>query len=132
MRILVDTNVLISSMIARGKPYAFVYKLLRSQNDLILSKPLVQEFLRVSSDSKIRRYVTAEDVAKFLRTVMAKAAMVEISSKFTILKSEDDVVLQTAYDGGADLIVTGDRHLLELKQFRGIRILRVSEAILSV
>ena len=123
---------LFPSMIGRGKPYTLVHKLLGSQNDLILSKPLVKEFLRVSSDGRIRRYVTAEDVARFLATVMTKAAMVEISSKFIILKSDDDVVLQTAYDGRADLIVTGDRHLLELKEFKGIRILRVSETILSL
>ena len=38
------------------------------------------------------------------------------------------MVLQTAYDGHADLIVTGDKHLLDLASIRGIRIMTVSDA----
>ena len=40
---------------------------------------------------------------------------------------DDDVVLNTAYKGKADYIVTGDRHLLALKKFKRIEIVRVAQ-----
>ena len=43
------------------------------------------------------------------------------------MKTADDRILETAYDGEAHLIVTGDRHLLTLGTFKGIRIVTVSE-----
>ena len=42
---------------------------------------------------------------------------------------DDDLVLATAEAGDADYIVTGDRHLLSLKEFRGTRIVGVSEML---
>ena len=45
------------------------------------------------------------------------------------MKSADDAILRTAFDGKADLIVTGDKHLLGLVEFRGIKIRNVSEAL---
>lgn len=50
-------------------------------------------------------------------------------SRFKVSKSPDDAILRTGYDGRGDLIVTGDKHLLELRRFRGARVLTVSEAL---
>jgi predicted nucleic acid-binding protein len=41
----------------------------------------------------------------------------------------DDIILRTAYDGKADYIVSGDEHLLALKEFKGIKIVTVSEML---
>jgi hypothetical protein len=42
---------------------------------------------------------------------------------------EDDLILATAYDGGADYIVSGDKHLFKLKRFRGVKIIMVDQAL---
>jgi predicted nucleic acid-binding protein len=42
---------------------------------------------------------------------------------------EDDMVLRTAYDSKADYIVSGDKHLLSLREFKGIRIVSVNEML---
>jgi predicted nucleic acid-binding protein len=42
---------------------------------------------------------------------------------------DDDTIIQTAYDSEADYIISGDKHLLLLKQFKGIRILTVDEML---
>ncbi len=129
MRIVVDTNVLISALISKGRSYSLIDALLASRHTLIISRPIIEEFLRVSSDRKIRRYVTSDDVASFLRTVVTKAIIVKIISTFHVLKSSDDLILQTAYEGKADVIATGDGHLLGLRIFKGVRILSISEVI---
>jgi hypothetical protein len=42
----------------------------------------------------------------------------------------DDIVLRTAYDGKADYIVSGDNHLLSMREFRGIKIVTVDEMLM--
>lgn len=52
-------------------------------------------------------------------------------SNFKVVKDnpDDDMILNTACDGRADVVVTGDKILLDLKNFRKTRILSVSEAL---
>lgn len=129
MRILLDTNVLISALIKTGKPSELLDTVLAKNHALILSRPIIEEFSKVVADPRIKRYVEPEEAAAFLRMLVARGVVVRVTSRARTLKSADDVILNTAYDGQADLIVTGDKHLLELKQFKGIEIMSVSEAL---
>ena len=54
-----------------------------------------------------------------------------MKTKLKVVKEDpkDDMVIETAYDGHADFIVTGDGHLLELESFRGIKITTVEKAL---
>jgi uncharacterized protein len=45
---------------------------------------------------------------------------------------KDNIIIETAYDGNADIIVSGDRHLLELKTFKGIKIMTIEEMLESL
>ena len=51
--------------------------------------------------------------------------MIKVTSRFRAVKEDpaDNAILNTAYDGRCDFIVSGDHHLLSLKKFRAIRIL---------
>ena len=55
----------------------------------------------------------------------------QIKSRFKAVKEDpdDDIIVRTAYDGKADYIVSGDRHLLALKEFKGIKILTIDEML---
>jgi predicted nucleic acid-binding protein len=57
-----------------------------------------------------------------------------MTSDFQVVEEDpsDNIILNTAYDGHVDMIVTGDRHLLTFKIFEGIRILRISEALKEI
>lgn len=132
MRTVLDTNVLISALIARGTPFKLLDALLKGRHTIIVSRPIIEEFSAVAAEERIRRYVTTEDAASFLRTLVMRGIVVREKSRFRIFKGPDDLILRTACDGKADLIVTGDKHLLELGHFRGIRIATVSEALQMV
>jgi len=71
------------------------------------------------------------DVAAFLRDIATSSKIVEIRSKFEVIKEDpdDDIVLRTAHDARASYIVSGDRHLLKLGRFRGIRIIAADEML---
>ena len=75
-----------------------------------------------TSPSEIRRITLA---------LLSSAEVVSVKSKLKVVKedSKDDMVIETAYDGHADFIVTGDGHLLELESFRGINITTVEKAL---
>jgi len=82
-------------------------------------------------DEKIRKYVTEGDEAVFLQILNKTAEVVKLRSRFKVVKDDpsDDEVLRAAYDAEVDFIVSGDKHLLSLTEFRGIQILTVNEIL---
>lgn len=131
INIVLDTNVLISALIKSGKPRALVFGLVRKRAQLILSRDILEEFAEVAGDPIIRKYVDEDEVIRFLRAIGSIAKIVRVRSRFKVVKQDpdDDSILRTAYDSRAEYVVSGDEHLLALKEFRGIRIVTVSEML---
>jgi putative PIN family toxin of toxin-antitoxin system len=131
LRVVFDVNVLVSSLITRGRPRELWFKARRKSFTLVLSKEIVSEFVKVMSREKFSRYVDEEDLRVFLQALYETALLVKTRSRFRIVKEdpEDDMILRTAYDSKADYIVSGDKHLLSLREFKGIRIVSVSQML---
>ncbi|TLY10543.1 MAG: putative toxin-antitoxin system toxin component, PIN family [Thaumarchaeota archaeon] len=107
MRVVLDTNVLVSALIKSGRPRSFLKAMLRPDHALILSEPIIEEFSRVTADEKIKRYADDEAVAEYLRVLLSKAVFVRPRSRVRVFNSPDDNVLSTTKEGDADFIVTG-------------------------
>jgi putative PIN family toxin of toxin-antitoxin system len=131
MKAVFDTNVLISALITAGKPKELFNKAVEGQIQLIISKSILKEFTQISSDPRIRKYADQEDIIDFLKIIDRVAKITKVKSRFkaVVKDSDDDVVLRTPFDGKADYIVSGDKHLLSLGAFRGIKILNVNEML---
>jgi putative PIN family toxin of toxin-antitoxin system len=131
MRVVFDTNVLVSALITTGKPRLLFHKVVDGQIQLILSKNILTEFSEVADDPRIRKYADQDDIVAFLRIIDKVATITKVKSCFKTIQEDpdDDIVLRTAFDGKADVIVSGDKHLLSLGVFRGIRILTVDEML---
>jgi hypothetical protein len=129
MRITLDTNVLVSAFISKVGYSARVLdlSLTLEDMDLILSDAIIREFTRVMSrDELLSRFdYTLDEVEVMARLLRKSGRVVKIKSNFTPVKADaaDNIILNTAYDGGCDFIVSGDHHLLYLKRFRGIPII---------
>ncbi|MFY3740075.1 MAG: putative PIN family toxin of toxin-antitoxin system [Candidatus Nitrosomirales archaeon] len=130
MKIVLDTNVLISALIKQGKPRNLSREIIHNHT-LIISKELLEELAITSNEPKILRYVNQQDIADFLRDLASSAEFVRTRSRFRLVKDdpEDDIVLRTAFDGKASYVASGDKHLLALKQFRRIKIVTVDEML---
>ncbi len=130
MKVVLDTNVLISALIKLGKPRELFFRL-AEEKALILSRPILEEFLEIVGDPRIMKYVSAKETNAFLNSIKGAAKVVTIKSKFKAVKEDpdDDIILRTAYDGKADYIVSGDNHLLSLRDFRETKILTVDEML---
>ena len=130
MKVVLDTNVLVSALIKAGKPRDLFNKLVKEQQ-LVLSRVILEEFLEVIDDPKIAKYTSKKDVTVFLNTLKNFARIVQVKSKFKAVKDDpdDDAIVRAAYDSKANYIISGDSHLLALKHFKGIRILTVDEML---
>jgi len=135
VRITLDTNVLVSAFIARQGHPALLLELAVTVEGirLVLSEPILREFEDVLRRDEVRsRFAyTEQDVKDTVRGIRRSSAIVRPKSKFRIIKDDpkDDVVLNTAQDGNADYIVSGDNHILKLRNFKGIRIVTPSEMV---
>lgn len=127
VRVTADTNVLVSAIIANGPPRRFLEGFIEGNDTLLLSNAILQEFLEVLRRPKFA--LEEERVQQALFALLAIAELVQVRSKHPIVKEDpdDDAIMHTAIDGRAEVIVTGDSHLLVLEQVEGIRILRVSD-----
>ncbi len=126
-----DTNVLISALIKDGKAREVLRAIANKKVQLVLSGDMLEEFLEVTDNPRIRRYVSEEDVIGFLRVLASIAGIVTVRSRFKVVPEDpdDDVILRAAHDGEAQYVVSGDDHLLSLKEFRKVKIVGVGQML---
>ncbi len=135
MRVTFDTNVLVSAFIAKHGHSANLLQiaLTLEQIELVLSKPILDEFEDVlkRKDVRSRFEYTEGDIRRIVSALKKSSKIVRVKSKFRVVKEDptDDVVLNTAHDGKAGYIVTGDQHLLKLRGFRNIKIVSPKKMI---
>ncbi len=128
MRIALDTNVLVSAFISkRGHPARLLDILLTfPEIQLISSTPILGELRDVLSRNEVKErfHYSARDIESFARAIRNVSVRVKIRSNFKVVVDDpkDDVVLNTAHDGRADYVVSGDHHLRGLRSFKGIKI----------
>jgi putative PIN family toxin of toxin-antitoxin system len=129
VRVVADTNILISALLFGGVSEQVFLAGLRGEIQLVTSKPLLKELERILKNKFKLDTQLVKQVIDEIRNV---AEVVEVSSYLNVIShpEEDNRVLECAVDGKVDFIVTGDtKHILPLKEFRGIKILTPSEFI---
>ena len=130
MRIVLDTNVLVSALITQGRTARLLQVLLEKKVELVLSKAILDEFVDVMSRPRFREYVDSKEIKDFLKLLLSIALIVDVKSKLNVTPdAADNAVLAAAHDGKANYVVSGDRHLLYLGKFKGIRILNAAQML---
>lgn len=130
MRIVLDTNVLISALIKKGKPERLFTKLVRKEAELVLSHGVLNEFLGVIHQPKFARYVDEVKIGSFMALVQRTFRPIKVTSSFNLTPDlGDNLILSTAFDGKVDYIVSGDEHLLKLEEFKKIKIVTVDRML---
>ena len=85
MKAVFDTNVLISALIKAGKPRDLLFRM-ANEETLVLSKGIIEEFVTVAQDARIRKYVNSRDVEVFLSFLSTHAKLVRVSSSSPLWK----------------------------------------------
>lgn len=126
-RIVIDTNIYLSAMIAGGKPEEILDLAREKQIQLFISEPIKTEIADVL---KRKFYWQDSRIQTALRDIDENTTLVYPSKQENIIKkhSADNRILECALAAGAHFIISGDKkHILPLKKFRGIKILKASE-----
>ncbi len=120
MRIFLDTNVLVSAVATRGL-CADVFREVLTSHELIVSDPLLKE-VKKALQQKLK--VPLSLISEFLNlltqdTIVAKPCQLP---KVAIKDKSDLIILASALNGNAELLVTGDRELLALERVESLEI----------
>ncbi len=132
MKIVLDTNVLVSSLISTNTPPDLLYQAWDENIfDLLTSKAQIEELIRVFNYPHLRKIIPTESSQKLLDTIVTKAIVIEVFQSVTHSPDPaDNTILAIALTGKADFIVSGDkRHMLKLKRVENIPIFNARDAL---
>ena len=121
MKVVFDTNVFVAALtLPGGRGDQAMRKIVEGEDSLALSKPILDELLSVLARKFARDREELARVAVFLSNL---GEIVEPVESLTVLADEpDNRILECALAANARLIVTGDRAMLALGEYRGVRI----------
>ena len=128
MKVVIDTNVLVSRAISEKRAPATIFRL-RGEGafEHIVSQALLDEYRRALAYDHVRKLHGRTDaqIVALLSDIEQAATLVHPRVLLAVVKEDpdDNKVLECAVAGGANYIVSGDKHLLSLGEYEGIRIL---------
>jgi putative PIN family toxin of toxin-antitoxin system len=126
MRFVLDANVLVSSLLFRGHAAAVHAAWTAGRFVPLVSRQVMDEYTRVLAYPKFG--LLRDEISWLVRRELLRwAEPVDVTSHVGVVKSDppDNRFLELAVDGKADLLVSGDSHLLDLGTWRKIPILTV-------
>lgn len=123
IRVVLDTNIFVSALHKwRGNPYSVYQRMIEGDFKLIISSDILEELMRILKDE----FLWPEDKAIKLNSLLREIGDVVLpTNRIHRIKDDpdDNKFLECAISGKADYIVSGDKHLLNLKEHEGIKIL---------
>jgi len=125
IRVVLDTNILISAFVYGGKPEQILRLILEKRIDGFTSPLLLAELFEVLLK---KFHFSLEKIQVFEQKIKKSFAIVYPTKTIHIVKDEpDNRVLEAALEGNCNIVVTGDKELLKLGKWKGISILTTDQ-----
>jgi putative PIN family toxin of toxin-antitoxin system len=126
MKVVFDTNVFVSAFILPGSRGEEALLLAHRRKVLLYSSvPILTETARIL---RIKFDQPENDITAALKMISRAATVVRPSRRVVVLEDlPDNRILECAVAAQTDLVVTGDHHLLGLRAFEGIPIVRLAD-----
>ena len=126
-KVVIDTNVVISALLFEGEANEIFFLWKNGRVVFLASKDIITEYIKVLSYPKFNltneeiKYLLKEELLPFINPVKANTVI-------DVIKDDpsDNKFLSAAVDGNADYIISGDKHLLNLKRFRKVEIVSIA------
>src|SRR3989338_86155 len=117
-RIVLDTNVLISAIGWKGNAYRIWDECVRGIYQLVMSPVLLSELEKVLRRPKFS-FIPGAEQQRFVFLLASIAEMIEVQPYLNVITIDlsDNRVLECAIAGQVSAIVTGDHHLLDLRNY---------------
>ncbi|VVB81202.1 PIN domain protein [uncultured archaeon] len=128
IRIVADTNLLISSIFWSGPPFLIVQQALDGRLEIVVSALILNEVRKVLTNPDEGFVLSEQEVDDVVNGILAFVTVVEPSRTFPVSRDpEDDSVIACALASKANFIVTRDKDLLVLKEYSGIKMVTPEE-----
>jgi len=127
--VVADTNVIVSALLWGGDESKIIGLVEEGNVKLLASVALLDELKKVLMYERFcLDEKTVDDNAKYILTI---SKIISPKRRLRVIREDptDNMVLECAWEGKARYIVSGDEHLLRLKEFRGIKIVRAKELL---
>jgi putative PIN family toxin of toxin-antitoxin system len=125
-RIVFDTNLIVSAFQFGGKPMEVLQMAVDGEIILVFSKPILDETLRILRDKFGYSATRLNEVTGIIETCGIR---ITPTQKLDVVPSDsdDNKIIECAVAGVCEAVITGDKDLLRLGTYEGIKILRVGE-----
>jgi putative PIN family toxin of toxin-antitoxin system len=128
MRIVVDTNVLVSAFLNK---HSLPRKILNLQQtgryQMVVSEEIMHEYQRVLTepDLLMHHHLSTDRIVRYLTLLKQANIVVTPTMHVSVVKDDpdDDKFLSCALAGNAEYLISGDHHLLDLQAYKGTQIL---------
>jgi len=130
LRVVVDTNVYISAIFWGGKPRHVIDLGRDGKIQIFTSEDIEQEIL----DKLMTKFgLNSDDAGMVMADFSTFTKAVRISRRIHVVKddSDDDKFIECAVECGAEFIISGDKHLLKMKKYKGIDIMNAATFLKS-
>ena len=130
MRVLVDSNIVISAIGWDGNERKLLFTEHNIDVDFFICEKTIEEFTSVLERKKFS-HLDRKKVTRFTLILLDLFTIVSAKGNLKIVKEDpdDDVIINCAIDNKIEYVVTGNNHLLKLKEFKGIKILKTIELL---
>ncbi len=128
MRIVLDTNIWLSAIFWNGEANKIINKAINAKIEIIITKEILSEIIEVlNREAKFQKFIKDKriKIEDLIRTILSFSNLIETKSKIELIKQDpkDNIILEAALDGKADYIISYDKHILNMLEFRKIIIL---------
>jgi len=124
LRLVFDTNIIISALLFDGSKPSKAFDIGINQGVLLFSLPTLAELEEVLWRNKFDRYISHEERKRFLTSLILHSTPIETNETISECRDpKDNKFLELAVCGKADFIISGDEDLLVLNPFRNIQII---------
>lgn len=131
IKLVLDTNILVSGTFWTGDSFKIMELIDKKKIVSMLSEEIIKEYYRVINSDEIidkikDKYLIISDVSK---KIILNSTIIKLDIKLDIVKEDpdDNIILECAHEGKVDYIISQDKHLLKLKEFKNIKIITPEE-----
>jgi uncharacterized protein len=129
LKVILDTNVLISGIFFSGPPYQILKAWHSQKIQLVISSAIYEEYRRVAD--LLKKKHKKIDISSILHQIDINSDIINPQNlpKPVFENPDNDKFIACALSGKVKIIVSGDKHLLKLSGFKGIMIIRPNEFV---
>ncbi len=127
LKVVLDTNVFVSAVLGRGPSSILLERWKAGKFTLLFSPLIFDEYFEVIAHPKFDQQ--EQDIRALAELLAERAVALTPQIKVDVCKEDpdDNKFLECAIARAADFIVSGDQHLLRLKEYQGIKIVTIAE-----